>query len=250
MIARIAFVLALVASVAHAQTPEQLYMQGQHAYDEKRYDDAIAAWTKSYDASHLPGLLFNIAQAYRLHGDCAQAVASYKKFLELDPKSPQRATAQSFVAELTPCPVAQPEPSAPPPPPAPVVAPPQPVQPTPMPAQPVDTNPGHGKRLAGVVVAGGSVLVVATGLYFGHKASQLGDEVTAACKMGCIWSSVQSKDAEGKSDEKKQWILLGVGAAGLVAGGVLYYLGSDESAHHVAIVPHADGATVSWIGRW
>ena len=134
MIARIAIVIALLASIAAAQTPEQLYTQGQHAYDEKRYDEAVALWTRSYEASHLPALLFNIAQAYRLGGDCTKAVASYKKFLELDPKSPQRSTAQSLLGELQPCPVAQPEPVQPMPPPvAPTVAPP-PVAPPPEPA--------------------------------------------------------------------------------------------------------------------
>ncbi len=250
MIARIAVVLALLASVAAAQTPEQLYTQGQHAYDEKRYDDAVALWTRSYEASHLPALLFNIAQAYRLHGDCSKAVEHYKKFLELDPKSPQRSTAQGFVAELTPCPVAQPEPAPPPaaaPPLTPVT-----VVVTPPPQQPqqpvVDRDEGGGKRLAAVVVAGGSVLARAGGAYFGHKASQLGDEVTAACKTGCVWSTVASKDADGKSAETKQWIFLGVGTAGLVASGVLYYLGASE--RHVVVVPRGDGAAVSWAGHW
>ena len=62
------------AALADAPTAEQLYHAGQTAYDDKRYDDALAAWQKSYELSHLPALEFNIAQAYRLRGkpgDCA-----------------------------------------------------------------------------------------------------------------------------------------------------------------------------------
>jgi len=60
---RLALVLLLVARTATAQPndAERLYTDGQKAYDDKRYDDALAAWEKAYELSHLPGLVFNLA---------------------------------------------------------------------------------------------------------------------------------------------------------------------------------------------
>ena len=44
----------------------QRYRDGQAAYDHAGYDDALTSWQQSYALSHAPGLLYNIAQAYRL----------------------------------------------------------------------------------------------------------------------------------------------------------------------------------------
>jgi tetratricopeptide (TPR) repeat protein len=98
-------IVALLTAVAAAEPEaERLYNEGQSAYDAQRYDDALAAWNKSYELSHLPGLVFNIAQAHRLRGDCAKAVEAYKKFIALDPKSSERSTAEGFIKDLSPCP--------------------------------------------------------------------------------------------------------------------------------------------------
>jgi hypothetical protein len=174
--------------------------------------------------SRLPGLLFNIAQAYRLRahpGDCTIALERYRKFIELDPKSARRAAAEGLIRELEPCAAREaaqqnktapvvttlPPPVVTPPSPSPVVAP--PVAP-PMLSPRDDT--GSGKRTAAYVVAGGGVALALTGVYFGAKARSLGDEVTNACAHGCDWSTVAGKDADGRSAERKQWLFYGLGA--------------------------------------
>src|SRR5262249_43069716 len=119
-------IVALLAGVAAAEPEaERLYKEGQAAYDAERYDEALAAWERSYELSHLPGLVFNIAQAHRFRGDCGKAVEAYKKFVALDPKSSERPTAEGFIKELSPCPADKPTP--PPPPAKTVVAPAKPV---------------------------------------------------------------------------------------------------------------------------
>ena len=254
---RLAILAALaVATTARAQPaePERLYLDGQRAYDDKRYDDALLLWKRSYDMSRLPALLFNIAQAYRLRahpGDCTIAVERYRKFIELDPKSPRRATAEGLIRELEPCATAEAQhDKLAPAPPAPVVIAPAPA---PAPVMPPlrDRDPGAGKRIAAYVAAGGGVALAVTGVYFGAKARSLGDEVTAACAHGCDWSTVAGKDAEGRSDERKQWLFYGLGAAALASGGVLYWLGTREHpTSPVAVVPRGDGALVTWSGAW
>src|SRR5512140_395048 len=105
-------VIAARAAAADVTDAERLYTEGQAAYDAQRYDDAIAAWDKSYALSHLPGLVFNLAQAHRLAGHCTKAVDAYHRFLQLDPKAEERPQAEQFLHELEPCP-AIPKPSKP-----------------------------------------------------------------------------------------------------------------------------------------
>ena len=243
-------ITCLLAAAAHAQPaePERLYLDGQRAYDDKRYDDALVLWKRSYDMSRLPALLFNIAQAYRLRahpGNCTIAVERYRKFIELDPKSPRRATAESLVRELEPCAAKEvaPKDIAPA-----AVA---PVVVAPLPTTPLRDDPGSTKRVAAYVVGGSGIALALTGVYFGAKARSLGDEVTTACAHGCDWSTVAGKDADGRSAERKQWLFYGLGATALATGGVLYWLGTRERpTSPVAVVPRGDGAVVTWSSTW
>lgn len=251
MIGRVALALALVVVVASSRVAlaepteaERLYGEGQTAYDEGRYDAALAAWQKSYELSKIPALLFNIAQAHRLRGDCVKAVASYHKFIELDPQSSERPTAEGLLKELEPCPAAKPAP----------------VPPVTKPIATgtqgggevvVDGNPGRGKRLVGYAVGGVGAALVVTGVVFGRKASSLADEVKTDCADGCDWNSIKQKDADGRSAEKTQWILLGAGGAALATGAVFYYLGNKERASSsVAVQPRGGGAVVTWSGSF
>ena len=59
-------IVAIVALqiAAHAQTSaEDLYTEGQAAYDRADYTTAVGKWQASYDVSKESGLLFNLAQA-------------------------------------------------------------------------------------------------------------------------------------------------------------------------------------------
>ena len=102
---KVAIVLAILASVvttAHADpSPEELFDQGQTAFEHKDFHTAIAKWKESFRLSNEPELLFNIAQAYRVGGDCTNALATYRQFLSLTPTSEQRPLAEDFVRELS-----------------------------------------------------------------------------------------------------------------------------------------------------
>ena len=221
-----------VAAGQPADEAERLYTEGQQAYDSKHYDAALVAWTRSFELSKLPALVFNIAQAHRLRGACGDAVANYRKFIELDPASSERSDAESWIHDLEPCPVVAPKPK-----PKPVVVPP-------------GESRGRTKQIIGLVVAGAGVAAVATGMYFGNRATTLADEVKAACATGCAFADVRSKDAEGRTAENRQYVLLGAGAVAIATGGVLFVLGSRTHAAPIAIVPRGDGASVTWTGSW
>jgi tetratricopeptide (TPR) repeat protein len=54
-------------SVAYAQEDDQmakqLYLNGKMLFDEKRYEEAVTAWSKAYELSEKPVVLYNIAIA-------------------------------------------------------------------------------------------------------------------------------------------------------------------------------------------
>jgi tetratricopeptide (TPR) repeat protein len=226
----VAFLLVLVfarhAIADDASDAERLYNEGQAAYDGKRYDAAIAAWDKSYALSKLPALVFNLAQAHRLAGHCTQAVEHYQRFITLDPQAEDKPAAEQFVRELSPCPVAKP------------------VERPTTEWQLVDK--GAGKRRAGMIAAGAGLVVFATGIYFGSRASTIANEVEAACAMGCEWSELESKDAAGRRDAVLQYPLYAIGAAGIIGGVSLYILGKSKT--RVMVEPRANGVAfrVTW----
>lgn len=250
---RIAIAVLAIARVATAQPndAERFYNEGQAAYDAKRYDDAIAAWDKSYALSHLPALVFNLAQAHRLRGDCREAVDAYKRFVELDPASPQRASAEGFVRDLEPCPGGAPvEPTPPPHDTTPAQ---QPSHTTPQPPPPPHrvTAPHTGEKVAGIVLVGAGAVAAGVGGYFGSQAQSLANEVHAACTPSCAWDSVKAKDEEGRNDEQLQYVLYAAGGAAVVTGAVLFVLSRRHVDVPVAIAPvQGGGAALTWHGAW
>ncbi len=226
-----AILAALEASAMAAPTPEALYAEGQAAYDKADYAAAVAAWQASYKASGANGLLFNLAQAYRLSGDCTHALFTYKRFAANDPTADQRALADDFIRELEPtCGAA--------------------IQPT------VDrpvAAAGRTMKLAGIAAGGAGVVFLVAGVALGHHASTLGNDVTSACAVACDWSTEKSKDAAGHRDEALGWTFGTVGVLALAGGAALYYFGvrdSEVSVTPIATRSHDSGAVLSWSRTW
>jgi hypothetical protein len=72
-----------------------LYAEGLRRFNVAEYGPAIEAFKSSYLLSDDPKLLYNIAQAYRLEGDCEQAIRFYKNFLRAVPSTTDRADVDS-----------------------------------------------------------------------------------------------------------------------------------------------------------
>jgi hypothetical protein len=110
------------------------------------------------------------------------------------------------------------------------------------PPRPVDTgeHPGSGLKIAGLVTGGVGVALVVTGIIFAAKASSLQGEVQDAVDAGMPWSDdLSSKDSDGKSAATMGKVLTIVGAAAVVGGGVMYFMGrsKDNAARSAYIVP-------------
>src|SRR2546423_13514841 len=68
--------------------------------DAGDYVDAIAAFNEAYVLAPSPGLLFTLAQAYRLAGKCDDAAWMYRRFLDARPPTDKRALAETHLAAV------------------------------------------------------------------------------------------------------------------------------------------------------
>jgi tetratricopeptide (TPR) repeat protein len=126
---------AATPEASRAEQARAEWERGRKLYNLADYEPAIAAFRRAYELSGKPELLYSIAQAYRLKGDCKQAVPIYRSFLREAPKHPNRRDAEAAIercgqpasaagaespataplppASLTPPPVTVPDPGAP-----------------------------------------------------------------------------------------------------------------------------------------
>ena len=225
------------ATAFAAPSAQELYLQGKAAYDTADYSTAIAKWQESYKQSRLTELLFNLAQARRLSGDCNRALSTYRHFVAVDPTADKRlcaddpnVCADDLIVKLNAqCGEATPSASS---------------------------SSGRTEKIAGIATGGTGVILFAAGLEFGHSASTLADEVSNACASTCDWSAQKGKDASGHRDAVIGYTLDVVGLLAIVTGAGLYYLGNRESqmkpmsVGSVGIQVRENGATLSWSGSW
>src|SRR5262245_31309713 len=84
-------------------TARELSDQGLRQYQNGEHDAAIESFMASYALSNNAGLLYNVAQAYRLKGDCPHAKAYYERYLAAVPSSQLKAAVEERIAELKDC---------------------------------------------------------------------------------------------------------------------------------------------------
>jgi len=240
-------IVAIVAmeNAAFAQpSAEDLYTEGQAAYDRTDYAMAVTKWQASYDLSKESGLLFNLAQAKRLSGDCVGANATYRRFVadDADPTSEQHKLAEDLVRELEGTCPAQPA----------MVAPPKVVGLLTLGGgldlsqglndrKSSSTQSGRTWKIAGLITGGAGVVVFAVGLGLGRHGASIGDEVTAACATSCDWEAQKDKDARGRRAVTIGKALDVVGIAAIAGGALFYYLGARQETLTVAPTPGGGG---------
>lgn len=232
-------------------TAEDLHAEGQTAYDRREYAVAASKWRSAYALSKEAGVLFNLAQALRLAGDCPSALATYRRFAATtaEPGSEQRVLADDWARELEgQCPAPAPDGASPSPPPLPL--------PTPLPAptsaihRADGARPGRAWKIAGVVTASAGVVALAVGLGLGNRGAAIGDDVTAACASECDWEDLRDDDARGRRYVAVGRALDAVGAVAIVGGAVFYYVGMRKDAFSVSLRDAGSGVAVSWSGMW
>ena len=242
-----------------------LYDKGIGHYNLGEFDAAIAAFKEAYGLTSAPGLLFNIAQSFRLKKDYEQATYFYTTYLRIKPDAANRADVEARLQEMEQLIQAQKAQDVKPP--VDTVGPdggesgtkptttttttttqPQTVQtsqPNPATTTPVDNGEALKSaktlKIAGLATGGAGVALLATGFIFGSMASGASDDLDDLNTNGGTWD--QDTYDSGRRNNKIAIVSFVLGGAAVVTGGVLYYLGmSKEKQATVAITPTPGGA--------
>ena len=277
-------VLVLAASTAHADDKKKakaLYDEGLKRYNLAEYPDAIKAWKEAYLLSKKPLLLFNIGQAYRLSGDCKQAMTFYDSYQREEPspknqdelddalkickdgKAPDKPVDKPVVTTTKPVdkpvtppigtkpvdkpvtpPVVADKPVAPPP----VVA--QPTQQEEPVDQPEATTSGGGMRKIGIGVGIAGVVLGGVGVYFALDSGSASSDLDG---FQGPWGDEQvDLEARGKRSATLGWVFGVSGAAALVAGGVMFAIGGPKAVESssMSVIPTKGGGAVTWSHRF
>src|SRR6185295_13144109 len=87
------------------RTAKVLLDEGLRRYEAREYERAVEVFKAAYALAPAPGLLFNKAQAYRLwgKGHCADAVRTYRAYLQASPAAANRDRVEAFLKSLEAC---------------------------------------------------------------------------------------------------------------------------------------------------
>jgi tetratricopeptide (TPR) repeat protein len=77
-----------------------LFVRGERAFAEARWDAALEAYTSAYEAAPLPGFLFNIGQCHRKLEHWEVAADFFRRYLEAVPDAPNRDDAEDLLREV------------------------------------------------------------------------------------------------------------------------------------------------------
>jgi tetratricopeptide (TPR) repeat protein len=213
----------------------KLYDEGKVHYQLREYDQAILAFKESYRQSRRPQLLFNIAQAYRLAGDCASAARFYRTFLDAAPVA-DPAPVEARIHQMQIC-AARPRPAR-------VV----PLRPPPPPRR-------DAWAVTGWVIAGSGVVTGIVGGYLLVAAQSRADQLAGACTpaLPCDWRVVASiNDARQRDQRWGEGLLVGGGLLAAAGVGIVVWrwLAPSPAAatviDHVSLAPAPGGAVLGW----
>lgn len=251
----LAFVItALVAGAAFADSvpnkARALADRGRAAHDARDYAGAISAFTEAYALAPAAGLLFNLAQAYRLKGACDDASLMYRRYLATGPAEDARVLAELHLAAVERCNKKIDVTAA--------VS----VSALKLPRSPIETRretrrepivveDRPHRRTAekvgvGFAIVGGAALLVAA--YYGLEAHQTASEVEKRYANGENWKSLVTLDAEGDRASSIAKVSLGIGAAAVLTGATVLVVDHRRSKRTLKVEPVSGGARigVSW----
>jgi tetratricopeptide (TPR) repeat protein len=237
------------------------YEKGRKAFELGIYQKAIAEYMAAYEAKDDPAILYNLGQAHRLAGNASDAIHFYKMFLQKVPRTSNRTEVENKIAELEKL-IAQqdkaknlppnlalksgaagpgedsaPEVAAPP---AASVAP-QPVASAvaPRAEDPAVRRAARVKSIVGIAVASFGVAALAAGIGLGVAAKNASDDLSRLDQSHGNFNT--SLEQSGVLYQSLSGAFLGIGAAALVAGGVVAVLGfrqgREAPPRRVQLVP-------------
>ncbi len=222
--------LAAPVRADDVQAARQHYLNGSKAFDLGNYALAIKEYMAAYDAKPDPALLYNIAQTHKLAGHPSDAVRFYRIFLMRYPDAPDVDEVRRKIGELQQV-IDRQRPAEPRPEP-PSGTRPEPkhtvaqvkVSPMPTTQEPsVERGRSHAEKVGGLAVAGVGVGVLAAGVALSVVAKQDSDQLTLIDQQRATFDP--SKDATGRALGVAGPVLIAIGSAAVVGGGIVAILG-------------------------
>lgn len=230
----------------------ELYAQGKRHFDIADYPAAIASWKQAYLISSEPLLLFNIAQAYRLAGDCAQANLFYQNYRRVEPKPSNQveldiAAAKCAGAQPASAPDTVPGPAPVSPSAEPLTSVSQPVTSVPSTVDSGPATPGRKYRIAGLAIVGVGGISTIASVVSVFSARSHADTVSTQ-RTGTTWSSrLADTERDGQGAQTRARVFGAVAVAAIVGGGALWWYGRSQSrvAIELAVAPDQTEVSVS-----
>lgn len=199
--------------------------KGRILQEQGNYAEAIKQYRAAYRLIPHPQLLYNIGQAYRLKGDKRRAIKLYEEYLGRAPKGETATLARGFIRELTDELARETPPDK---------------------DEDKDKNdesdvdkrdnqsddelevadPGRSKRRTGVLIMALGAVGLGVGTGFAIQAASINKEFD-----GAVWDpDKQGRYDQGRSAQLYGYLGLGIGAATVTAGAVLYFLNRRPSS--------------------
>lgn len=91
---------SVCAQAAASESPTVLFRRGAAAFGDERYIEAAGLFERAYAISHEPSMLYNLGLAQQRAGLEAQAVATYRRYLEASPDAPERSEVETNILTL------------------------------------------------------------------------------------------------------------------------------------------------------
>jgi hypothetical protein len=251
--------LALATSAAAADGTDpvppkarKLAERGRELHERGDYARAIAAFKEAYVLAPSPGLLFNLAQAYRLQGNCDDAALMYRRYIDAAPPwMDERALAEMHLATVVRC-VQKRNLNLPPDESMANIPVPPPPGPDPLfddRAPPAGRSRGKSLRQTGLGVTAGGALALGAAAYFGVRANQATADVERLYAAGATWNEIEPIHQRGeRAETAARWLGIG-GGVGAAAGVTMYLLGRRaDRTPPLTIAPANGGARIglSW----
>jgi len=210
--------------------PRAEFKRALEVYDAGDYPRAIAMFEELYRTTRSPALLFNIAQAARLGGDCRRAVAHYRRFLLEAPAAADRPRAETWIAALDPCPAPAAAIAPAPPPPTPSNA---AAVVTAAPAPRVVTPSRHSRALtiSGIGLLAVSAVAAGAGTMAASQAAGASEQTSRLFREGGMFdASAAAIERDGRRAETTSIVMFSTALVCLAAGAVLLWVGRPKGA--------------------
>ncbi len=228
-------------ALPEASEAARLYEEGQRYFRIADYGPAIERLKAAYLKAPLPELLYDLGQAFRLKGDCAEALSFYRRFAAAAPPGPRLERTKARIADMEQC-VARGATTPAPPGGAAAIVPsvPAPAEARSRPSPPVnssavaassslldvrDSNAAEGRigrRRLGVAVGVAAAALAITSATFAWRASSAADEASARFVPGSTWTGA-SQDTE-RTGVLSDRVAIATGLGALLAAGVATWL--------------------------